>query len=489
MKGLKKSSSTTDSIAIWINDTLSKAPYPSGSGIAVDTIFRTLGKDSIFYKKNNITYAIKDSVGNTSGFVPYTGATSNVNLGTKNITANAYFNGFTSMFAKNDTIILSIDSTPVHLVKGSGGQGFKLPVATTLANGTIFSFNNNQSSGVINVVSNSGANTLVKSVPSGAYLNLELTDNTTATGTWDAHFQTPSNVSWSTNTLDYNGSITSAQWNGTTVTYNRGGTGQSSSFTQGGVVYGSSTTAMATTSAGTTGQMLVSAGTGTPTWADTTVFLRKNDSSTYYTKYRSDTSRTNIYTAINAKQTNLDLLQSITYGIKAEPYGCTFANVTSQLAMTSTGMYFYPFNWNVSDSIRGVAFFNRILALAVTPSNYNGMAIYSVSGATLTRVVQTTNSGTFWDGSANTWKTQAFTPTFLAKGTYYIGYQASASSGLPTIASGTIMQTGLIEPPVAVNPNATKLSFLIANNTASAPSSVAMGSATSSQRVPYFILY
>jgi hypothetical protein len=63
MKGLKKSSSTTDSIAIWINDTLSKAPYPSRGGIAVDTIFRTLGKDSIFYKKNNITYAIKDSVG------------------------------------------------------------------------------------------------------------------------------------------------------------------------------------------------------------------------------------------------------------------------------------------------------------------------------------------------------------------------------------------------------------------------------------------
>ena len=62
----------------------------STGGVAVDTIYRTLGKDSIFFKKNNITYAIKDSVGNTSGFVPYTGAIQNVNLGTKNITANAY---------------------------------------------------------------------------------------------------------------------------------------------------------------------------------------------------------------------------------------------------------------------------------------------------------------------------------------------------------------------------------------------------------------
>lgn len=36
------------------------------TSVAVDTIFRTLGKDSIFYKKNNITYAIKDSVGGAS---------------------------------------------------------------------------------------------------------------------------------------------------------------------------------------------------------------------------------------------------------------------------------------------------------------------------------------------------------------------------------------------------------------------------------------
>jgi hypothetical protein len=157
--------------------------------------------------------------------------------------------------------------------------------------------------------------------------------------------------------------------------------------------------------------------------------------------------------------------------------------------MTSTGMYFYPFNWNVSDSIRGVAFFNRITALAVTASNYNGIAIYSLSGSTLTRIVQTTNSGTFWDGSANAWKTQAFTPTFLSKGTYYIGYQASAASGLPTIASGTVMQTGFIEPPTSLNSNSVKLSFLIVNNTSSAPSSVAMSGGTTSQRVPYFILY
>ena len=72
---------------------------------------------------------------------------------------------------------------------------------------------------------NNNSNTLVKSVPSGGYLTITLIDNSTAAGNWDTHFQSPSNVSWSTNTFDYGGSITSATWNGVNVALNRGGTG------------------------------------------------------------------------------------------------------------------------------------------------------------------------------------------------------------------------------------------------------------------------
>jgi hypothetical protein len=236
----------------------------------------------------------------TTDGVPYTGATSSLNMGAKNISANSYFNGFTSMIAAGTTVVLTIDSTPVHLVTtGSGSQTYQLPNATTLTNGTIFSFNNNQSSGNINVNNNSG--TLVKAVGSGGYMTLELLNNTTSAGTWDAHFQTPSNVSWSTNTFDYGGSITSAQWNGTTVAYNRGGTGQSSLFTQGGVAFGSTTTALGTTAAGTAGQMLVSAGTGTPTWADTSVFQHKSISS--YTMLANNTNASGNATAQTFRDT------------------------------------------------------------------------------------------------------------------------------------------------------------------------------------------
>jgi hypothetical protein len=111
---------------------------------------------------------------------------------------------------------------------------------------------------------------LIVSVPSGGFVLVNLLSNASAAGSWDRHDQAPSNVSWSTNTLDYAGSITSASWNGNVVAYNRGGTGQSSAFVAGGVIYGSTTSALAVTAVGTIGQVLTSAGSGTPTWATPT---------------------------------------------------------------------------------------------------------------------------------------------------------------------------------------------------------------------------
>jgi hypothetical protein len=161
----------------------------------------------------------------------------------QNITANAYFNGFTSVAASASLITLTVASSPVYLISGSGGQTIKLPDATTLPLGTIFSFNNNQSSGAITV--NNNSNTLVVSVPSGGYTAVILLTNSTASGTWDRHDETPSNVSWSTNTFDYPGSITSATWNGNTVQVNKGGTGAT---TLTGYVKGSGTTALTASS-------------------------------------------------------------------------------------------------------------------------------------------------------------------------------------------------------------------------------------------------
>jgi hypothetical protein len=177
-----------------------------------------------------------------TGVTASTGANSVViRSSSNNITANAYFNGFTSVAASGTLITLTIASTPVYFVTGSGGQIIKLPDATTLSTGTIFSFNNNQSSGAITV--NNNSNTLIASVPVGGYVTIVLTANSTAAGSWDRHDQTPSNVSWSTNTLDYPGSITSATWNGVAITVPRGGTGLAT-IPAGNILIGNGTSAL-----------------------------------------------------------------------------------------------------------------------------------------------------------------------------------------------------------------------------------------------------
>jgi hypothetical protein len=191
----------------------------------------------------------------------------------QNITANAFFGGFTSVAASGTQINLTAASTPVYVVTGSGGQVIKLPDATTLPKGPIFSFNNNQSSGAITVNNNSG--TLIASVPSGGYTTVVLLDNATTAGSWDRHDQSPANVSWSTNTFDYPGSITSATWNGATIGINRGGTGQttaSAAFnalspitSTGDLILGNGTNSATRLAIGTNGYILTSNGT-TASW-------------------------------------------------------------------------------------------------------------------------------------------------------------------------------------------------------------------------------
>jgi hypothetical protein len=183
----------------------------------------------------------------------------------QNINANSISEGYSNVAAAGTTTVLTASSVPNYVVTGSGGQTYQLPNATTLPSGVNYTFNNNQSSGTIVVKNNSS--TTIATIQSGGFVDVSLLSNATAAGSWDVHNFAPSNVSWSTNTFDYAGSITSATWNGATVAYNRGGTGQSSAFVAGGVVYGSTTSAMAVTAAGTSGQILTSAGAGAPTFS------------------------------------------------------------------------------------------------------------------------------------------------------------------------------------------------------------------------------
>jgi len=195
-----------------------------------------------------------------------------------NITTNCLFESYVSQAASGTTIVLTASTAQNYQITGSGGQIIRLPDATTLPAGATFTFNNNQSSGTITVQNNSS--TTVATINSGGYVVVNLLTNTPAAGSWDKHDLTPSNVSWSTNTLDYAGSITSATWNGSTIAYNRGGTGQSAAFVAGGIVYGASTSALAVTAVGTTGQVLQSNGSSAPSWVTPTAYTTVTDDTT-----------------------------------------------------------------------------------------------------------------------------------------------------------------------------------------------------------------
>jgi len=193
-----------------------------------------------------------------------------------NINANAFNDGYTNTAASGTPIVLTVSSVRRFTITGSGGQTIKLPDATTLVNGEIFEFDNNQSSGAITV--NNNSNTLVVSVPSGGLVRVNLLSNSIAAGSWDRHDYAPANVSWSTNTFDYAGSITSATWNGTAVAINRGGTGASTASTAfnalsplttaGDTLYGGTSGAGTRLAIGTAGQVLtVNSGATAPQWS------------------------------------------------------------------------------------------------------------------------------------------------------------------------------------------------------------------------------
>jgi hypothetical protein len=186
-----------------------------------------------------------------------------------NITANALDDGYLNTAASGTLITLTSASVRRYTITGSGGQTIKLPNATTLLNGAIFEFDNNQSSGAITV--NNNSNTLVVSVPSGGIVRVNLLSNSIAAGSWDRHDLTPANVSWSTNTLDYAGSITSATWNGNTVAVNRGGTGVTTSTGSGSNVLNTSPTLITPAITGGTIDNTVIGGT-TPAAGTVTTF-------------------------------------------------------------------------------------------------------------------------------------------------------------------------------------------------------------------------
>jgi len=277
-----------------------------------------------------------------------------------NISVNSIFEGYSNVAAAGTTTVLTAASVPNYVVTGSGGQTYQLPDATTLPNGVNFTFNNNQSSGTIVVRNNSG--TTIVTIQSGGLVDVSLLSNSTAAGSWDVHNLAPSNVSWSTNTLDYAGSITSATWNGATVATNRGGTGLTS-FTSGGAVYATSTSAL------TTGTLpIASGGTGATTLAGANIAV---------------TNATNTFTATQTFNGTTSTVAMKTVNIN-EPatVSATAATGTINFDITTQSILYYTTNASGNFTVNFRASSGTTLASAMAVGDVITTSFFCTNGAT-----------------------------------------------------------------------------------------------------------
>lgn len=88
-------------------------------------------------------------------------------------------------------------------------------------------------------------------------------------------------------------------------------------------------------------------------------------------------------------------------------------------------------------TVTGVAFFQTTQG-DTTADNNNKIGLYTSDGTTLTRVAVSADSGTMWEGSANSWQQVAFTGTYAAQaGLYFIAILSnwSAVATAPVIAA------------------------------------------------------
>lgn len=185
--------------------------------------------------------------------------------------------GLTFITSAGGTTNLTIASTQVQVLVGSANQTIRLPDATTLSVGFFFTISN-ASSGVLTVEDYTG--TVIETIAQGGAAQALCTSVATVAGSWGFRVFAASNVTWGNANLDYNGTITSATWNGNPIPYNYGGTTLTTFGGANNAIYSTSATALTAgtlpaaaggtglTSPGTTGNVLTSTGTG---WASSPV--------------------------------------------------------------------------------------------------------------------------------------------------------------------------------------------------------------------------
>ena len=188
-----------------------------------------------------------------------------------NVSANSFTPGWTSNTTASATTTLTVISSYYQRFVGTLTQTVILPDATTVSLGQGFIIDNDSTGNVTLLASGGGA---LGAVVPGMAAFIFCENNSTAAGSWSGYMFVPGAgpsgaVTWGTSGLNMGGgTLSGATWAGNTISMTYGGTGASLLPTAGASVYSTGTN-LALTAAGTSGQVLVSGGSGSPTWNTT----------------------------------------------------------------------------------------------------------------------------------------------------------------------------------------------------------------------------
>jgi hypothetical protein len=172
----------------------------------------------------------------------------------------------------------------------------------------------------------------------------------------------------------------------------------------------------------------------------------------------------------------------------AQSHGVDYTQAVASLTMVSQTAYFGAVYLPAKLLVSGVRFFQRVQG-NFTGSNFNGVALYSISGGVITRIAISADDQNIWKNTANSFTTIVFAGSVtLNPGVYFVGmlYSQSAVVTAPQIAQGTALPTANLSD--GIYPSSIKAFSTIASQTSLA-STYNMSALTSSVNPVYFGLY
>ena len=180
--------------------------------------------------------------------------------------------------------------------------------------------------------------------------------------------------------------------------------------------------------------------------------------------------------------------QALGSTIVAENVDGQLAQVINSLAMTSQRAYFQAVYIDKDQTITGFKW-KQATAGSYTANNYNGGALYSYSGGTLTLVASSTNDGNIWTATSGTIGSKAFSSPYSATaGLYFVAIIWSASATTTAPSLGTLTAASSINT-VTDFTNSAKTSGLISSLTALPSPTQAISGITASANEFWIGLY